>query len=308
VPHRIGRMALVVVCVGLLSAGCGSSSPKGEPSEADLGVTVSIVPQAYFVERIGGDHVAVQVMVEPGQSPHTYEPKPEQLVALSQSDAYFSIGVSFEDAWMERIAAANPTMLLVDTTAGIQRRSIEAHEHGEDKDQHEGEADESGELFDPHIWLAPRLVKVQVGHIAAALAALDPDHASIYEENLAAFEAEIDALDAEIDAQLADVTPAKFLVFHPSWGYFADAYGLEQVAIEVGGQEPSAAELSQLITLARTERIRVVFAQPEFSTRTADVIADEIGGRVLLIDPLARDWGENLRNVARTMAEVLGEE
>ena len=300
------RVLILVMVAGLLLAGCARSRSSEEEMAPDLQVTVSIVPQAYFVERIGGEHVAVQVMVEPGQSPHTYEPKPEQLVALSQSNVYFSIGVSFEDAWLERIAAASPGMLLVDTAAGIERRYIEAHDHGDDDDDHE--EDHEGENLDPHIWLSPRLVKIQARHMADALAELDPEHAQEYRDNLVAFEAEIDALDAEIRQQLAGLTSVKFLVFHPSWGYFADEYGLEQVAIEVGGQEPSAAELAQLITLAREEGIRVVFAQPEFSTRSAEVIAEEIDGRVLLINPLALDWAENLREVARTMAEVLGEE
>ncbi len=300
------RVLILVMVAGLLLAGCARSRSSEEEMAPDLQVTVSIVPQAYFVERIGGEHVAVQVMVEPGQSPHTYEPKPEQLVALSQSNVYFSIGVSFEDAWLERIAAASPGMLLVDTAAGIERRPIEAHDHGDDDDDHE--EDHEGENLDPHIWLSPRLVKIQARHMADALAELDPEHAQEYRDNLVAFEAEIDALDAEIRQQLAGLTSAKFLVFHPSWGYFADEYGLEQVAIEVGGQEPSAAELAQLITLAREEGIRVVFAQPEFSTRSAEVIAEEIDGRVLLINPLALDWAENLREVARTVAEVLGEE
>ena len=300
------RVLILVMVAGLLLAGCARLRSSEEEMAPDLQVTVSIVPQAYFVERIGGEHVAVQVMVEPGQSPHTYEPKPEQLVALSQSNVYFSIGVSFEDAWLERIAAASPGMLLVDTAAGIERRPIEAHDHGDDDDDHE--EDHEGENLDPHIWLSPRLVRIQARHMADALAELDPEHAQEYRDNLVAFEAEIDALDAEIRQQLAGLTSAKFLVFHPSWGYFADEYGLEQVAIEVGGQEPSAAELAQLITMAREEGIRVVFAQPEFSTRSAEVIAEEIDGRVLLINPLALDWAENLREVARTMAEVLGEE
>ena len=300
------RVLILVMVAELLLAGCARSRSSEEEMAPDLQVTVSIVPQAYFVERIGGEHVAVQVMVEPGQSPHTYEPKPEQLVALSQSNVYFSIGVSFEDAWLERIAAASPGMLLVDTAAGIERRPIEAHDHGDDDDDHE--EDHEGENLDPHIWLSPRLVRIQARHMADALAELDPEHAQEYRDNLVAFEAEIDALDAEIRQQLAGLTSVKFLVFHPSWGYFADEYGLEQVAIEVGGQEPSAAELAQLITMAREEGIRVVFAQPEFSTRSAEVIAEEIDGRVLLINPLALDWAENLREVARTVAEVLGEE
>jgi zinc transport system substrate-binding protein len=308
---------LVAVVMGLLVvtlAACGGGLAADEDANAGLDVTVSIVPQQYFVERIGGEHVAVNVMVLPGASPATYEPKPEQLRALSDSAAYFSIGVPFESAWLDRIAAANAEMLMVDTIADIERIPLAQHDHGEeaehgDDDHDEGEADDHGHEAgapDPHVWVSPELVKVQARAIAAALIKLDPAHEADYTANLAAFEADIDALEADLQETLAGVTSRKFLVFHPSWGYFARDFGLEQIAIEVGGQEPSAQELAGIIAEAREEGIRVVFAQPEFSTRAAETIASEIDGEVLLISPLAYDWLENLRRVAETFAEVLG--
>lgn len=225
-------------------------------------------------------------MVQPGESPATYEPKPEQLQALSQAVAYIRIGVPFENAWMDRIAAANPDMRIVDTTEGIQRRG-------------------TPERPDPHIWLSPRLVKIQAETIAQVLAELDPDRAAEYQANLQAFISDIDVLDDEIQATLAQLTSRKFIVFHPSWGYFADDYDLEMIPIEVGGQEPGAAELSDLIKRAQAEDIHVVFAQPEFSTRSAETIAREIDGEVLLISPLAPDWLANMRQVAQIFASVL---
>jgi zinc transport system substrate-binding protein len=263
-------------------------------------VTVSILPQAYFCERIGGEHVQVSVMVEPGASPATYEPKPEQLVALSRSALYFRIGVPFEGVWMGKIAAANPALVVVDTAAGIERIPIDDHDH--DEGEHEGEG-----VLDPHIWLSPRLVKIQAQHIADALAAAAPAQGTLFRENLEAFVADIDALDAEIAASLSGLSGTKFMVFHPSWGYFARDYGLQQIAIEVGGQEPSAQELARLIGVAKEEGIRVVFAQPEFSAVDAETIADEIGGEVLLISPLARDWLTNMRVVSAAFAQAIGE-
>jgi zinc transport system substrate-binding protein len=252
-----------------------------------LTITVSILPQKFFVERIGGERVAVDAMVLPGESPATYEPQPAQLRALSEADAYVSIGVPFERAWLQRIASANSGMLMVDTTEGIDRVG-------------------GAENPDPHIWLSPGLVKTQVRTIYEGLVALDPAHEAVYRANLDAFIAEINALDAGIREALADVERRKFMVLHPSWGYFARDYGLEMIAVEVGGQEPSAAELAELVLRAKRENIQVVFAQPEFSTRAAETIAAEIGGRVLLISPLAEDWLENMRKVAETLAEVLG--
>lgn len=282
-----GLLAALLVGAALLTS-CGQSTPS--ESAGTLNVTVSILPQKYFVERVGGERVNVNVMVEPGASPATYEPKPQQLAALSRSAAYFSIGVAFEDVWLDKIASANPDMLVVDTAAGIERMPMGA----------------GAENLDPHIWLSPRLVEVQAQNIYAALAQLDPAHAEDYKANLASFEADVDALDGDIRQTLAGVESRKFIVFHPAWGYFARDYGLEMVPIEVGGQEPSAAELAQVISIAQEEHIRVILAQPEFSTKSAQAIADEIGGQVLLISPLAPDWLDNMRRVADTFAQVLG--
>jgi len=281
-----------------LLAGCSRSVT---PERADLlNIVVSIPPQKYFVERVGGEHVNVNVMVEPGANPATYEPKPEQLRALSQADAYMSIGVPFERAWLERIASANSRMLLVDTTRGIERMPMEGCCHG-GEEGYEGEPENP----DPHIWLSPKLVKIQARTICEALVQLDPDHEAEYRANLDNFIADIDALEAEIRKMLERVESKKFMVFHPAWGYFARDFGLEMIPIEIGGQEPSAAELAALIAEAEEEGIKVIFAQPEFSTRAAETIAGEIGGEVLLISPLAPDWLDNLRRVADTFAGAL---
>jgi zinc transport system substrate-binding protein len=303
----------VVLLLAMVLGGCASAS-SGDVQEGPLSVTVSIVPQAYFVERIGGEHVNVNVMVEPGGSPATYEPKPEQLAALSDSAAYFSIGVPFENVWLERIADANSEMRVVDTAADVERLPMSDHTH-HDEEAHEDEhADEEHEeeehaegALDPHIWLSPELVKVQAQSIHDALVELNPAHEADYTANLDAFFADIDALQADIRETLAGVENRAFMVFHPSWGYFADEFDLNQIPIEVGGQEPSAQELAALIDEAKEENIKVVFAQPEFSTKDAETIAQEIGGEVLLVSPLARDWLANLRDVAQTFADALAD-
>ena len=291
----------------LLLAGCGQSATPGEVATSGptgpLNVTVSILPQKYFVERIGGKYVTVNVMVEPGASPATYEPKPEQLTALSEAAAYFSIGVPFESAWLDRIAAVNSDMLMIDTTEGINRVPIDAHY----KVELGGRPESDAEGRDPHIWLSPTLVKTQAQTIYKALVGLDPAHEAAYKANLDSFIEDIDRLIAEIEDTLEGVARRKFMVFHPAWGYFGDDFELEMVPIEVGGQEPSPAELAHLITTAQEEAVRVIFAQPEFSTKDAETIAKEIGGRVLLISPLAPDWLDNLRRVADTFAEALSQ-
>lgn len=307
------RLALLTVSLTLLVSAVVACAPgpalspsKGtDPTDDKLNVTVSIIPQRYFVERIGGDHVTVNVMVEAGGSPATYEPKPEQLKALSDAAAYFSIGVPFENAWLDKIAEANEDMLMVDTIANIERMPMRAHHY--DEEEEEGEHEHAEGAPDPHVWLSPELVKVQSQAIYEALAQLDPAHKNEYRANLEAFIAEIDKLEADIKATLSGLKSNKFMVFHPAWGYFARDFGLEQIPIEVGGQEPSAQELAHLIEEAKEEGIQIVFAQPEFSTEDAETIAQDIGGEVLLISPLAPDWLQNMRTVAQTFANALGE-
>jgi len=286
---QIRFVVVILLLSAVLVAGCGQSSPASASTHR-LHITVSILPQKYFLERIGGEYVTVNVMVEPGASPATYEPKPEQLQALSQTDAYVCLGVPFENAWLDRIAAANSDMLIVDTTQGIKRMPMGS----------------GMEKPDPHIWLSPQLVKSQVQTVYEALVQLDPEHELAYQINRDSFLADIYVLDADIRRVLVGIENREFIVFHPAWGYFARDYGLEMIPVEVGGQEPSPAELAALVSQAKTENIQVIFAQPGFSTEDAETIAREIGGEVLLINPLAPDWLINLRQVANTFAEVLG--
>jgi len=301
----MGRRFCVIMITALMAvlsfSGCGQSPKTRSPSET-LQVMVSIAPQKYFVERIGGGYVNVDVMVPPGAEPHTFEPKPEQLKALSRSDAYLRIRIEFEAAWMDKIKATNPRMLIVDTTQGIQRIPMSAGYQEDDTEY----ADE-GENLDPHIWLSPSLVKVQAQTIYNALVQLDAPHQVMYQSNLERFLADIDTLDREIRQSLTAVKSRKFIVFHPGWGYFARDYGLEMIPIEVGGQEPSASELAKLITEAKRENIRVVFAEPQFSQEAAETVAQEIGGEVLLIDPLSLDWLDNLRYISDTFTRVLNQ-
>ncbi len=284
------KLPLLVLAAVLLLTACVPAATLVETAAAGrLNVTVSIVPQKYFVERIGGEYVNVNVMVEPGASPATYEPKPEQMTALANSAAYISIGVPFEKAWLEKMQAANSSMKLVDTTQGIER--IATPDGG----------------FNPHIWLSASLVKIQSQTIYNALVELDPAHKDQFKANLDAFLVDIDKLDAEIRATLEKTASKKFIVFHPAWGYFARDYGLQEIPIEVDGQEPSAQELANLIQMAQAENIKVVFVQPEFSQEDAQTIASEIGGQVLSISSLSPEWLANLQKVADTFAAVLSQ-
>lgn len=298
----------LTIGIGTLTA-CSSPSVKENQAEKPLQVTVSIVPQEYFVERIGGDRVSVNAMIQPGIDPHTYEPKPEQLKTTAQSQAYFKIGVSLEDAWKDRLNSVNNQMLIVDTSQGVDKIPLTAeHDHGHNHDHAKEKEDQAEKTsLDPHIWLSPKRVKAQAETIYQTLAQLDPAHQAIYQANFEKFSQELDALDQEIRQNLAAVKNKKFMVFHPEWGYFAQDYGLEMIAIEVEGNEPSAAQLSELIKQAKKDNIKVIFAQPEFSQKSAETVAREIGGQVITISAFDENWSENLQQVSQKMAAVLNQ-
>ena len=289
---------LAVVAVALLSRGPQETSPDR------VRAVVSIPPQAYFVERIGAEHVQVQVLVGPGQSPHTFEPTPRQAGGLARARVYFTIGVPFEEQLLSKITATNKKMRVVDTCRGIKLRPMSADEaaldehddHGEEGHEHDHEV--GAGRPDPHTWLSPRLAKVQAARICEGLKAVDPQHASAYEQNLDALQADLDEVDAKIAEALAPLKGRKFFVFHPAFGYFADAYGLTQLPVEIEGKSPGARQLAALIRKAKEERIRVIFVQPQFSPNRAQAIAEAIGGAVVPIDPLAEDYIKNLEQMA----------
>ncbi len=304
--------ALLTLLAGVtLWIGCTPSSenPADSPSSTTqaepIELTVSILPQKYFVERIGGETVDVNVMVESGASPATYEPKPQQMKALSDAEAYMAIGVPFEQAWMSRIKTANKDMKIVDLTAGIERQPMVAHHHNESDHDHGHENTEETANLDPHIWLSPELVKKQAETIYTALVELNPEQEAYYQENRDQLISDINQLDQRIEQTLADLDNRTFMVFHPSWGYFAKEYNLEMIPVEVGGTEPSASEMSEFIKQAKAEQISVIFVQPQFGVSSVKPIAQSVDAEVLEIDPLAENWLENMQSVATTFKDAL---
>ncbi|MBN2895378.1 MAG: zinc ABC transporter substrate-binding protein [Campylobacterales bacterium] len=261
---------------------------------AALEVAVSVVPQQTFVQKIGGDRVHVTVMVPLGSSPHSYEPKSADMKALSKAALYFAVGIEFEEAWLGRFGDANPKMSIIRTDAGIEK--MEAHHEAAHDDHDHG-------THDPHIWTSPANVRIMAHTIADALIKADEAGAAQYKAGLEAFLREIDATDETIRAALKQ-TPkgAKFMVFHPAWGYFARDYGLIQLAMEVEGKEPKPKALMQLIETAKKEHIHAIITQKEFSDRSARALADALGIDVRHFSPLHSDWSHNLTQLAQTIA------
>ncbi|WP_292729654.1 metal ABC transporter solute-binding protein, Zn/Mn family [Methanoculleus sp.] len=278
--------AFVILLLAAATAGCTGTDRQQDDRVV---VAVTIPPEQEFVERIGGDHVRVILLVPPGADPHTYEPPPGVLADVAEADMYAVVGsgIEFELAWQEKIAALNPDMLVVDCSQGVDLIST-------------GEGGHPGS--DPHIWVSPRNAKVMVENIREGLVEVDPANANDYNRNAAAYQEELDTLDVEIAGALAESGTTKVMVYHSSWAYLARDYGLVEVPIEDEGKEPSPQRLEHLITQAKEEQIRVIFASPEHSTRSAEVIADEIDGTVVLVSPLAKDYLENMRDVASAFA------
>jgi zinc transport system substrate-binding protein len=277
-----------------------------------LQVAVSILPQSYFAEQIGGDRVEVMVVVPPGSSPATYEPKPSQMVRMERSELYLSIGVPFERAWLDRLRSANERMRVVSCVQGIERRAMQtglkeapaaSRQSVSARSRSGSKHGEAG--LDPHIWLSPPLARIMAMNIRDAFISEDPDHAEVYQARYLELARKINDLDNELLSLFAQSKGNVFLVYHPSWGYFADAYGLRQVTIELEGKQPSPKELSRLIQFARERSIETIFVQPQFSKKSAHTIASSIDADVVALDPLAQDWPDNLARVGERIADAL---
>ena len=300
-------------------AGCGRQQPKpvapAKPA-GTIGVGVTIPPQADFVRRVGGNHVRVTILVQPGDNPHTYEPAPQQVTELAGVDVFFRIGVPFEDTLLKKLTGVNPKMRVVDTGQGITLRTMEvaearAEEAGERAEaspapvaEHESQSRSEGNK-DPHTWLDPNNVKIMAKNIADALSRIDPANAAEYAGNLAKFQADLDELDAYIRGRCKDLTSHDFIVYHPAFGYFARAYGLRQVPIELEGKEPSSQTLAATIDFARARGIKVIFHEQQFSPRAAQAVAGAIGGKVVSVDDLAEDYIPNMKKLADAFVETM---
>ena len=269
---------------------------------ANINAVVSILPEKTFVEAIGGDKVSVSVMVLPGNSPHTYEPKPSQMKEVAKATLYFAIGVEFENVWLEKFKNLNKEMQIIDLSKGIHKLSIVAHHDDEHSDHKASHKDEHGG-DDPHIWTDPENVKIIALHIYETLMQADPENKIYYKLNYEKFIALINQTDAKIKSILSSKPKGtKFMVFHPSWGYFAHAYGLEQLPVEIEGKSPKPKELINLIKEAREEKISAIFTQPEFSDSIAKVMANELNIKVIKVSPLSPKWSETLINIAHAIA------
>lgn len=285
---------LIIVCIVIAL----SVNKVFANSDKPINVFVSILPQKYLVKRIGGDRVNVSVMVRPGLSPETYEPTPKQMAVLGETQLYFRIAVPFETIWIKRIEDINPRMKIIDCCGDLKVTDYAHNPHGD-------RSDTSFEN-DAHIWTSPKIAIVLAGIIKTSLSEYDPGSAGYYSDNYDHLINDLNSLDGFIRNELIDIRIPYFIVSHPSWGHFAKTYGLEQISIEQHGSEIRAKELSRLIEFARKWNIDTVYVQKQFNTVSAKTLAHEINGRIVELDPLAEDYINNMRYVARMIAEGAG--
>jgi len=265
--------------------GLSSSQPFISQDRLEkIRVIVTILPQAEFVEKVGGEKVQISVMVPPGASPHTYEPTPKQLIEASEADIYFQVGsgVDFETAFMDKIVKLNSKMLVVNCSKGIEILDR-----------------------DPHVWLSPRNAKRMVRNIYDAFVQVDPKNKEYYRRNMELYLKELDKLDREIREILKNATNRCFMIYHPAWGYFAREYNLTQIPVEKEGKEPTVRGLMALIDQARRLKMKVIFVSPQFDRKKAEIIAESIQGRIVFLDPLAKDYVDNLRSVTLKIAQSM---
>ena len=284
------RLITTLMAAVLLTA-IPIQSHAGEPTEP-LKVFVSILPQQHTVSCLCGEVADIKVLVGPGQSPATYEPTPKVMAALSEADVYFTIGVPFEKSLIKKIGQVMPDLKIVMT--GSESADHDDHENGTHHHHDDG--------IDPHVWLDPLQVKGQVDSITVALSKLAPQWSEMFAANRESLHAALDSLHTAIQKKLAPYAGRRFFVFHPAFGHFSQRYGLEQVAIEIEGKEPSGKHLATLIEKARADGAGTIFIQKQFSEHAAEAIAREIGADVVELDALAPDYFDNMLRIADRLA------
>ena len=282
------RQAIAIILLAFTLSACNSGSGISEKPQ----ISVSILPQKYFLEKLAGDEYDINVIIPESNSPAVYEPSPRQIKDLSKSSIYFSIGeLGFEKAWLEKLQSANPDMKLVNTSNGVPLIMGDEHDH----DGHHG--------ADPHMWMSPGACFQMAINMKTALASENPDNATIYEKNLSDLQKEISRLDYQIRDMLADIPSRQFLIYHPSLSYYARDYGLEQIAIELHGKEPSLEYIQRTIGKATGSGLKNVFVQQQFNTESAEAIARELGGKVILFNPLSMEWDQEIISLTKKILE-----
>jgi len=287
------KKLILLLAIAIIFSACNSKKSKTEvPGNF---ITVSILPQKTFVEKIAGNDFKVNVLIPPGTSPAAYTLLPSQMEEISKSAIWFRIGyIGFEHSWKDKIEQANTKMKVVDLSEGLDLIA-------QGKEQHGDHFHLSG--VDPHIWLSPVLVKEMAKRILDEVSKLNPEQSAKYKTNYLEFVNEIDKLNIEISNKLKPFVGRKIIVFHPSLSYFVRDYGLLQFSLESGGKEPTPQRMKELIDLANTENIKVMYIQGELDRDHARVFAEEVNGKIIQVRPLDPAWAKNLMEMTNIIVD-----
>jgi zinc transport system substrate-binding protein len=292
---NFNKLLFAMLLAATILAGCitQDESPSGalsgnasENASHKINVATTIAPLGEFVRAVGGDRVAVTVVVPPGAEPHTFEPTPSLMVNVAQADLYVMNGAGLE-FWMNRLLENNKKMVVVDSSNGIDLLK------------------ENEDEIDPHVWISLRNAAVQVKNICSGLTEVDPANKEYYSKNRDDYLSKLAALDEELNISFASAEKKIFVVHHPAWTYFARDYALEQVPLMENEKEPGPKYLSQVIDLARQNNITTIFIEPEFNPKSAEVIAREMNAKIVSLDPLAGDYLNNMKYAGREIASSL---
>jgi len=292
------------VCMIAMLATINAQETKAISGKKDKIIfAVSILPQQYFLERIGGDTVSSIVLIGLGQSPHAYEPSPAQLANLSKAKAWLLSGTDFEISLKSKISSRFTNLKIIDGTTGVHFRTVQEYEH--ELEEIHTEKDEHYETnIDRHTWLGYEPSKIMAAHIRDALVAIDPSSKSLYNANYDSLIMDIDTVFTELKTSLAKLRGKTVMVFHPAFGYFLDEFGMKQVAVETGGKEPTPKALSLLIGKAKAEKVPAIFVQAQFPVNAAKTVGREAGAEVVMLDPLAPDWLSNIKKMGDALKKA----
>ncbi len=302
------KISLQAVLLLILLIGSGGAVNSSEQNQSEklkkTKIYVSVPPLAYFAERIGGDNFEIFAVIGPGQSPATFETTPKQFTEFSKAEIFFSAGVPFEKHLNKKLKAAFKNLNIVDTQKGIELQHLEhRHHHGDT----ENETEEETNSLDPHTWLDPSLAKIMAQNIYDGLIKIYPTDSLVYRNNLNSLFEDLEKIDSFIKQELKPYAGRQFYIFHPAFGYFAKAYNLKQMAIEIEGKEPTVRQLTNIIEKAKKDRVEIIFTQPQFSDKSARAIAESVGARVIPIDPLSKDFLNNLKEITKQLVMAFKE-
>ena len=258
-------------------------------------ISVSIIPQQYFIEQLAGGLAEVNVMIPPGASPATYEPTVSQLVKLNRSAVYMRIGyVGFEQSWMEKITSVNPGMKIVDLSEGVEIIGEEAGDGGD----HHGPAHYG---TDPHIWMSTINARIIARNIHKELLLLFPGEKEYLQARFDLFSHSLDSLHLAITSKLEGIENRTFMIYHPALTYYARDYALEQLSLEIEGKSPSPMHLKEMTGLARVNHISKILIQSQFDRKNAEILARETGAEIIQFDPLDLQWGDQMYYIAEQL-------